>query len=141
MTYTVVWSECGQPSAEGMALREEVFIKEQHFPYDKDACDDLSYHVTLYCGKFCGATGRIYPEHGGGYHAGRIAVKKDYRGLGIGRGLMEELCQKAKELGGTRLVVGAQLQARGFYERCGFVPKGEVYREDGVDHIMMEKIL
>lgn len=141
MTYTVCWTESGMLSPEGKALREEVFMDEQRFPYDIDACDDISYHVTLWCGKFCAAAGRIYPEHGGGFHAGRIAVKKDYRGLGLGRALVEELCKKAQELGGSRMVVGAQLHAKGFYEVCGFSTYGQIYLEDGVEHIMMEKTL
>ena len=141
MNYTVKWSDYGVPDPEGMKLREEVFVQEQRFPYDADACDDVSYHLTIYCGKFCGGTGRIYAEHGGGFHAGRIAVKKDYRGLGLGKALLCELEKKAKELGGSRLVVGAQLQAKGFYEACGFSEKGSVYLEDGVKHILMEKTI
>ena len=31
----------------------------------------------------------------------------------------------------------AQLSARGFYERAGFVSRGEIFVEAGIDHIEM----
>jgi ElaA protein len=35
------------------------------------------------------------------------------------------------------LLIGAQARLTRFYEELGFVPEGEIYDEDGIDHITM----
>ncbi|MEP3430047.1 MAG: GNAT family N-acetyltransferase [Roseibium sp.] len=54
-----------------------------------------------------------------------IFVSADARGLGIGAGLLDAICQKAKGDGFTRVrldVIDTNPRARALYERCGFEP-------------------
>jgi ElaA protein len=39
----------------------------------------------------------------------------------------------------TTLVIGAQCYLQDFYESFGFVPSGEIYLEDGIEHIEMTR--
>ena len=43
----VLWSEQGAPTQQGLALRKEVFMDEQHFSYDEDELDGISWHLLL----------------------------------------------------------------------------------------------
>ena len=57
----------------------------------------------------------------------------------------EELLQLTeayvRRRGGRKLALSAQIQAQGFYEKCGFAPMGEVYLDEFCPHIHMEKEL
>ena len=49
-----------------------------------------------------------------------IFVLPDFMGLGLGRGLMENLKAEARRRGATALEADADPNARGYYERMGF---------------------
>jgi len=68
-------------------------------------------------------------------------VLREYRGTGLGRRIMEAMEQKAKELGASRVTLGAQLQAKPFYEKNGYRPLGDVYMDEHCPHEHMEKLL
>jgi predicted GNAT family N-acyltransferase len=40
-------------------------------------------------------------------------------------------------MGGERQIVHAQVRARGFYEKMGFIAEGDVYQDAGIPHITM----
>lgn len=42
-----------------------------------------------------------------------------------------------EKFGANDIVLGAQVYARGLYEKAGFVQEGEPYLEDGIPHIKM----
>jgi ElaA protein len=55
-----------------------------------------------------------------------------------------ELMQKAIEgvfyhFGETKITIGAQLYLKKFYESHGFVQTSEMYLEDDIPHIQMDK--
>lgn len=55
-----------------------------------------------------------------------LSTHNEYRGMGVGRKIIEELKKHVKELGGTKIFVktdGTEQYAptRKFYEKCGFV--------------------
>ena len=69
---------------------------------------------------------------------GRIAVKKDKRGLHLGEKIVLELLRKSKEDGAKIVRVGAQTHAVGFYEKCGFSLVGTPeYMEENIPHYDM----
>jgi ElaA protein len=60
------------------------------------------------------------------------------RGRGIGRELMTKSIDILYTLHGKRDIrIGAQYYLLRFYESFGFVQKGEIYLEDGIEHIEM----
>ena len=69
---------------------------------------------------------------------GRVVTSASARGSGIGRILMEKSIEEVVRLyGKTPIKLGAQLYLKKFYESLGFMQSGDIYDEDGIDHIEM----
>ncbi|KAA2313449.1 GNAT family N-acetyltransferase [Pseudooceanicola sediminis] len=129
------------------ALRRTVFIQEQGFAeadewdaLDADAVHLLASDATgplgtarLLCegAAFAGNTGRI----------GRICVAKPARGTGLGAAIVRDAVERLRARGCTRVILGAQVRAAGFYEKLGFRPCGQVYDDGGVPHQEMDLAL
>ena len=127
-----------------LRLRSEVFVVEQNCVFlDQDNKDQQCHHVLLYTGGTLVAYARLvplgvsYPSH---MSIGRIITSMQVRGTGVGRQLLDTAIDACFRLyGNGPIKIGAQLYARKFYESFGFVQTGEVYDEDGIDHIEMTK--
>ena len=122
-------------------IRIEVFVDEQKFQEEFDEVDATATHIAFYDDGKAVATCRFFPIDETTYKLGRIAVVKSYRGKNIGRYVMETAEKEIKKLGGKVCKLGAQTRAQGFYEKCGYVPFGDIYKEEYCDHIMMKKII
>jgi ElaA protein len=69
---------------------------------------------------------------------GRIVSSPAARGQGIGRELLIQSIDTLYTLHGKRDIrIGAQYYLKDFYSSFGFVQKGEIYLEDGIEHIEM----
>src|SRR6185437_7362424 len=69
---------------------------------------------------------------------GRIVSSPAARRRGIGRELMSQSIDMLYRLHRRRTIrIGAQYYLKKFYESFGFVQKGEIYLEDGIEHIEM----
>lgn len=138
---TLRWTQGATPDA--FALRYEVFVEEQGFSADieLDETDEIAWHVTGYEDETIVCAARLFPDHGTVWHAGRIAVARTRRGTGLGKQLVEALAEKARTLGGTSLVLGAQADKTGFYEACGFTRTGRTYEDGGAPHVEMQLCL
>ena len=122
-----------------LKIRQEVFIIEQNCNYlDADNIDQHSHHLIGLVDNEIIAYMRIvkpsyvYKE----LSFGRILVKKQYRGEGIGRQLMK----KAIDIFGPQynvIVMSAQLYLIDFYQDFDFIVHGEQYLEDNIPHIKM----
>lgn len=123
---------------EAAKLRQEVFVDEQGFTDEFDEYDEKSAHLVMFDGDEPVATLRFYCEGDGSYHVGRVAVKKNRRGEGLGRILMDEAIKAVRSIGGVQLTVGAQADKAGFYSRCGFERYGEDYFEQNYPHVNMK---
>ncbi|MDQ8203158.1 GNAT family N-acetyltransferase [Pelagicoccus sp. SDUM812003] len=119
-----------------MAIRFSVFVDEQGVPADLeiDEMDPESRHVLAFNADQPVATGRLLPDG----HIGRVAVSKTWRQKGVGCKVMQRLIEMAREADLRCVVISAQVSAKGFYERLGFLEKGDIYLEAGIDHIEME---
>ena len=118
-------------------LREEVFMNEQGFSYDKDEYDEVSWHIVGYDKDLLIGCARVHKIDEYSYKIGRVAVKKEYRGGYIGDLLMKTLQDKIVTLGGIEAVVYAQVSAKGFYEKEGYTQDGEEFLVDGTAHAKM----
>jgi predicted GNAT family N-acyltransferase len=129
----------GESEALIRSVRTAVFIHEQNVPVELewDGLDVQSLHVVaeLMTGQSIGS-GRLLPDGHIG-HIGRMAVLRDYRGRGVGRGLLLELLALARELGFKSIELNAQSHAVGFYERLGFAIVSAEFMEAGIPHRTM----
>lgn len=127
-----------------LKLRNEVFIVEQRCAYqDLDDKDLDSYHLMCFINdKLAGYT-RLLPP-GISYNEasiGRVVIGSNFRGLKLGRQLMENSIVSCKDLFKTSpLRIGAQTYLTKFYNSLGFIETGEPYIEDGILHIEMIKM-
>ena len=121
------------------AIRYEVFVDEQNVPEELeiDGLDGKAKHVLTFVDDVPIGTGRILSDG----HIGRVAVLKNYRGLGIGKSIMKELIKCAQDMSLEKVWLSSQWHAHSFYLDLGFVCVGEVYKEAGIDHIKMFRAL
>jgi predicted GNAT family N-acyltransferase len=132
-----------------LAVRRVVFIEEQGVPealeidaYDGDAADN-ALQVVAYLGGSAVATGRLLLDGPPGEypHIGRVAVCQEWRRHGVGRAVMLALQAAAAQRGFAGITLAAQLQAIGFYERLGYVVRGDVFLDAGIEHRWMDLVL
>ena len=121
------------------AIRYEVFVDEQNVPEELeiDGLDGEAKHVLTFVDGLPIGTGRILSDG----HVGRVAVLKNFRGLGIGKSIMKELIKCAQDLSLEKVWLSSQWHAHSFYLDLGFVCVGEIYKEAGIDHIKMFRTL
>ena len=124
-----------------LRLRSEVFVVEQNCVFlDMDNKDHHCDHIMGWKGDLLAAYSRIVPA-GISYvesSIGRIVTSPAARGGGIGRELLVKSIDHLYMLYGKRGIrIGAQYYLKNFYESFGFVQKGELYLEDGIEHIEM----
>jgi ElaA protein len=128
---------------EALRLRSDIFVVEQQCIFlDMDNKDQQSHHLLLYHGGTLAAYARLVPAglSFAEMSIGRVVTSRDVRGTGVGKVLMREAIAAIYRLYGPGPIrIGAQCYARRFYENLGFVQAGEVYDEDGIDHIEMVK--
>lgn len=119
-------------------LRTQVFVGEQHVDpaHEYDAVDPLALHLVLYDDGVPAGTGRVYHD-GHTFCIGRCCIAKPFRGMGMGDLLIKLLLLKAFEYGPSQVRIHAQVQAKDFYARYGFVEQGDVFSEEGIPHVEM----
>ncbi|MCP3968650.1 MAG: GNAT family N-acetyltransferase [Lentisphaerae bacterium] len=125
--------ESMQKEIEG--IRTEVFVIEQNVPVEleMDGFDKDCVHVVVFDEKEPVATARLLPDG----HIGRVAVRKKWRKLGIGKLIMQKLIDAARESNFDEIIVSAQCRVEEFYQKLGFTSFGEVYDDANIDHIDM----
>jgi predicted GNAT family N-acyltransferase len=121
-------------STQLSAIRSRVFIDEQGVPEELewDGLDASAMHAkaTSLTGEAIG-TARLLPDG----QIGRMAVLRQWRGVGIGTAMLQCLIAHAAEK--ERLFLNAQTSAESFYRRNGFEAEGEIFMEAGIPHIRM----
>lgn len=127
---------------EAVRIRKEVFVEEQGFQNEFDRIDGEAVHLVLFLGERAAATCRYYREEGkSGYVIGRVAVRREFRGKGLGAELLREAERQICLDGGKEARLSAQLRARSFYERQGYAAEGEPYLDEYCPHVRMRKSL
>ena len=127
-----------------LQLRSEVFVVEQNCVYqDMDGKDQVCHHLMGWENDKLVAYTRLIPP-GVSYAEpaiGRVVSSPSLRGKGIGKILMEKSIEAIHSLfGKQKIKIGAQLYLLKFYQSLGFVQSSELYLEDGIEHIEMERI-
>ncbi|CAG8107163.1 unnamed protein product [Penicillium salamii] len=144
---------------DALQIRLQVFVHEQNCSAatEIDTDDSRSWHWVLYSGTTAVGTIRLVPPHQqkgeGEAHEPcikltRVAIMPEYRGLGLGRRLVETALGWAVGIGREILVengwrglvlVHAQVGVEGMYGRLGFVVDEGLGRwdEEGIEHCGM----
>jgi len=129
--------------AAAFAIRREVFCVEQGVAEHEeiDGQDAISRHYLVRSDGQAVATARVRRLSDGAQKVERVAVRKPYRGGGLGRALMERVMADIAIAGGTHVVLNAQLAVRDFYAGIGFRAEGEVFEEAGIPHVRMVRAI
>ncbi|MBV9465235.1 MAG: GNAT family N-acetyltransferase [Solirubrobacterales bacterium] len=128
--------------AQALELRHDVFCEEQGVPaHDElDGRDHEALHLVAVAeGRLVG-TCRVLLV-GSTAQFSRLAVHPSARRHGIASALLDAAEAETRSAGGRRLVLHAQTYARELYEAAGYVPRGRLFVEAGIEHIAMEKQL
>jgi predicted GNAT family N-acyltransferase len=124
-------------------LRTRVFVDEQGVPpeIEQDDRDATAVHVLSRDGSGrVVATGRLLVD-GDRATIGRMAADASVRGRGHGAAVLAELHRQAVLRGVREIELHAQVAARRFYERAGYVAVGDEYLEAGIRHVTMRRAL
>lgn len=123
------------------ALRSNVFIVEQRCPYPD--VDDLDLDALHLLGNKPDmglvAYARIIPPTGDEVpHIGRVVVRADHRGQGLGHELLRVVLDHLQHrFGSPRCALAAQQHLQAFYEQHGFRTTSDAYDLDGIPHVDM----
>ena len=71
----------------------------------------------------------------------RLAVRASARRRGVASRLLALADEESRAAGARRLVLHAQTYARSLYDAAGYVTRGRVFMEAGIEHVAMEKVL
>ncbi|MFJ5446867.1 GNAT family N-acetyltransferase [Methylobacillus methanolivorans] len=119
------------------AIRQQVFIDEQHVPVELewDGLDDTALHLLAIAedGSAIGCA-RILSDGS----IGRMAVVPGWRKQGVGRALLQAAIELCRQNGWFDIHVSAQTHALTFYEQAGFRGIGDEYMDAGIPHQTMK---
>ncbi len=126
---------------ELLNLRQQVFVVEQDCPFidadfkDQDCDHLLSYQNNELVGYLRVAKpGKRYE----GPEIGRVLTAEKIRRKGVGKILTQEAIKFcASNYANYEIGLSAQYRLLNFYQDFGFVPQGDVYLEDDIEHIKM----
>ncbi len=133
-----------------LKLRVDVFVVEQACYYpdldsDKDKLDrhPKTIHLLGYQDNNLVAYLRILPK-GESYlnkiSIGRVVIAESARGKGLGNELMIEALSICQQYFANEVIkISAQQHLKTYYQRHGFKQVSEMYLEDGIPHIGMER--
>lgn len=127
-----------------LKLRFDVFVMEQQSLYPEiDGRDVTALHA------FASAEGEQAPagtlrvlglDGQGPVWIGRVAIRRDMRGVGLGRALMRAAVEMLDERApGRPQRLGAQEHLESYYAGFGFTRISGVYDDGGVPHVDMER--
>ncbi len=126
-----------------LRLRNEVFVVEQHCVYqDLDNKDQESWHLVCLMDAEAIAYTRLMPPGTTHHEAsiGRVVTSPVHRRTGLGKELMQRSLEHCEALFGKEtIVLGAQVYLMDFYRSFDFIPEGNIYLEDGIEHIVMKR--
>jgi len=120
---TGTYSALGKAADE---LRRLVFIDEQGVPEEEvlDALNLQAVHIVAFDGGKPAATARVWSS-GDVWRIGLVAVAKAKRRRHVGESVMRAAIKYIASNGGREILLTAQQEVCGFYEKLDFAPCGE----------------
>lgn len=125
-----------------LKLRFDIFVLEQQSLYPEiDGRDPEALHLVAQSGgEVVGALRVLGLAGDGPVSIGRVAVRADRRGTGLGRRMMEAaLARIDADAPGRAVTLGAQIAQEGFYQGLGFARSSGEYDDGGIAHVEMTR--
>ncbi|WP_342595794.1 GNAT family N-acetyltransferase [Salinicola lusitanus] len=148
-SYDWIWQTGPELDPAGLytllSLREAVFVVEQQCAYQELDGRDLAastHHLQVLAANQLAATLRLLVPDPVDQPAsiGRVVIHPAHRGGGLGHDLMRAALTRIESLWpGRSARLSAQAHLRAYYGRHGFEPIGDIYVEDGIPHIDMQR--
>jgi predicted GNAT family N-acyltransferase len=128
---------------EMQAIRRSVFQEEQGVDpeLEFDGLDKTAIHLLAYLDNRPVGTARIRYLNEQIAKIERLAVLSTARGLGIGKKLMQEAIEVAKQNNVQEVVIHAQEYVKGLHQQLEFKQIGEIFEEAGIPHVKMTRQL
>lgn len=142
-----------------LKARSQVFVVEQNCPYqDMDEVDFDCLHLVAHQNEALVGYCRIIPPEFNKLKSnlsvadptikasntdmsaiGRVLVLPEHRGEGLSRQMMTHAIAHCRKKYGKKrpIIISAQAYLLSFYESLGFVPEGDHYLEDNIEHVKM----
>lgn len=121
-----------------LRARSQVFVVEQNCAYqDMDELDFIPPEYNRLRSNLSAAdTDSLNTAMSA---IGRVLVLSEHRGQGIARQMMiQAIAHCRKKYGKKRpIIISAQTYLLSFYQSLGFVPEGDYYLEDNIEHVKM----
>jgi predicted GNAT family N-acyltransferase len=117
------------------AVRTPVFIEEQFVTpeFEWDEIDASAVHLLATFENQPIACLRIIHYQ----KIGRMAVIKQWRGVGLGAAMLQNAISICKERGSKSIYLSAQTHAIHFYQKAGFKQMSEEYCDVDIPHVDM----
>ena len=135
-----------------LKARSQVFVVEQNCAYqDMDEVDFDCLHLIAHQNEALVGYCRIIPPEFNKLASnltvadpampaiGRVLVLSAHRGDGIARQIMTQAIAHCRKKYGKKrpIIISAQVYLLSFYESLGFVPEGDHYLEENIEHVKM----
>ena len=116
-------------------IREKVFIEEQKVTsqLEWDGMDEEAIHFLAFKNEKAIGCARAFVIENY-MQLGRMAVLKEYRGVGVGTALIEKAITTAKVNQLSAIYISAQCQAIDFYKKFGFEITSDIYLDAEIPH-------
>lgn len=123
-----------------ISIRDQVFIQEQRVSRadELDDKDETAIHFLVENDQGKAVACARVLEEDNLFHIGRVAVLAEYRHQQIGRRLMQFILRWCNQQNpDCKIYLHAQTTRVLFYEHLGFVAKGNIFMDAGIEHIEM----
>ncbi|RXI78457.1 GNAT family N-acetyltransferase [Levilactobacillus suantsaii] len=114
-------------------------VAQQRIYQELDAVDKTARHLLGYQGGKLVAYARVFRTDD---HAtfGRVLTVPEVRGQGLGRQLMQQITTElARHFADQPVVIEAQVDKQGFYEKFNHMPVGQPFLFQHTPHIKMQR--
>ena len=121
-------------------IRRDVLYPKQPLDKIRLAEDDYGMHLGLFDQDILISVLSIFKSENS-IQFRKFATLEPYQGKGYGSELLNYLLKISTDEGFERIWCNARKNASGFYSKFGFVETDHYFHKDGLDFVIMEKIL